>query len=276
VPGEAALDTALPLVHRVRARRQETADTVTLELVPDARAPAAAGPGQFNMLYAFGVGEVPISLSGHADDGAVRHTVRDVGAVTAALAAAPVGAVVGLRGPYGTGWDLQAAAGRDVLVVAGGLGLAPLRPVVHHVLEHRSRFGRLVVLVGSRADDSILYAGELDRWSEAGADVDVIVDHGSAGWRGHVGMVTELFRWYPPTPGTSAFVCGPEVMMRHTAAALVDAAVPAASVQVSLERNMQCAVARCGHCQLGSVLVCRDGPVLSWDRAAPLLARREL
>lgn len=266
-----------PVPYVVRGRRRDTADTVTLDLAPAAGAPIAFAPGQFNMLFAFGVGEVPISVSGRSDDGLL-HTVRAVGAVTSALCDAVEGSAVGVRGPYGRGWDLDAAAGLDVLVVAGGVGLAPLRQAICQVLDERARYGRVVLIVGARSEDLLLYGDELAQWA-ARADIElhVTVDHAGAAWRGHVGVVTELL----PDAGldgvrTAALLCGPEVMMRLTSVALVDAGIPPERIQVSLERNMKCAVAQCGHCQLSSVLLCRDGPVLSWDRAWPLLGVREL
>jgi NAD(P)H-flavin reductase len=272
------LPPTAPVAHRVRARWPETDDTVTLDLVPEDGSLAHPAPGQFNMVYAFGVGDVPISVSGTSPGGGILHTIRAVGAVSRALVEAPTGHVLGLRGPYGAGWRLEQAEERDVVVVAGGVGLAPLRPVVHGLLANRDRFGRVVVLIGARSDDLLLFGDEVARWrGHFDVEVDITVDHGRPGWRGHVGVVTDLYRWHPITPGqTEAFVCGPEVMMRHAAAALVGAGVAPASIQVSLERNMQCAVGLCGHCQLASVLLCRDGPVLTWERAEPLLAAREL
>lgn len=266
-----------PAPYVVRARRRDTVDTVTLDLAPAAGEPIGFAPGQFNMLFAFGVGEVPISVSGRSDDGLL-HTVRAVGAVTSALCDAPEGSAVGVRGPYGRGWDLDSADGLDLLVVAGGVGLAPLRQAIREVLDRRDRHGRVVLVVGARSEDLLLYADELEAW-ERRPDVELLttVDHAGGGWRGRVGVVTDLL----PSIGldasrTAALLCGPEVMMRLTALALVDAGLRPERVQVSLERNMKCAVAQCGHCQLSPVLLCRDGPVLTWDRAHPLLAVREL
>lgn len=265
-----------PVPHTVRTRRRDTADTVTLELVPAAAPIAPAGPGQFNMLYAFGVGEVPISVSGTSGDG-VLHTIRAVGAVSSALCGAPEGAWIGVRGPYGNGWQLGDLAGHDVVVVGGGIGLAPLRLAVLELARHRAGYGRVTVLVGARSDDLLLYGDELDGWRHAGLDVRVIVDHAGPHWRGPVGVVTdELARIDLDGASTTALLCGPEVMIRHTAVALTSAGVPAGSVQVSLERNMKCGIGHCGHCQVSSLLLCRDGPVVTWDLAAPLLGVSEL
>lgn len=275
-----ATDAPAPMVprrFRVASNVPETADTVTLALEPVDGAPFDTTPGRFHMLYAFGVGEVPISVSGHRD-GRVLHTVRDVGAVSRALCGLAEGAMVGVRGPYGTGWDLDAAAGRDVVIVAGGIGLAPLRPAVETVTADRSRFGRVALLIGARTPDLLLFPDDVRDWrSRFDLQVEVTVDAAGPAWRGDVGLVTELIDRVPFTPGTTtALVCGPEVMMRHTAAALVDRGVPAAHVQLSMERNMKCGVGHCGHCQFGPAFVCTDGPVFPFERLAPLLATREL
>lgn len=269
----------VPSRYRVRQRRRELADTVTLALEPlDGPAPRYR-PGQFNMLYAFGVGEVPVSVSGDPETGGpLLHTVRAAGAVTRALCAARPGDVLGLRGPFGTAWDLESAAGRDVVVIAGGIGLAPLRPAVYRLLAERERYGKVVVLVGARSPDTLLYARELRAWrGRFDIEVEVTVDRAERDWRGHVGVVTELLAGVPLDPArTVGLVCGPEVMMRLAARALVDRGVPTSAVRVSLERNMKCAVGHCGHCQLGTVLVCRDGAVFDYQRVASLLALREV
>jgi anaerobic sulfite reductase subunit B len=269
--------TMVPLPYRVTARRQETADTATLTLEPVGAPMTPPAPGQFSMVYAFGVGEVPISVSGSTGTGQIVHTLRAVGAVTRALHNAPVGAVLGLRGPFGTTWGLPAPAGADLVIVGGGIGLAPLRPVVRHALDRRERYRRVVVLVGARTPADLLYADSYDAWRAGGADVRVTVDRDDPGWTGHVGVVTTLMADLGVDPfDTVAFVCGPEVMMRFAARRLMSLGVPAARVRVSLERNMRCGVALCGHCQLGGLLVCRDGPVVGYDAAEPLMMVKEL
>jgi NAD(P)H-flavin reductase len=259
---------------------RETRDTFTLRLEPVLDAPPFdAAPGQFNMLYAFGVGEVPISISG--PPGPTRqllHTLRAVGPVTQALQRLTRGDVLGLRGPYGTPWPVTLAEGQDVVMVAGGIGLAPLRPVLYHVLAHRERYGRLVVLFGARTPDDILFAKELEDWrGRFDVEVAVTVDRAYEGWRGHVGVVTSLIARAPFHPeDTTAFVCGPEVMMTFAARDLEHRGVPAARIWVSMERNMKCGVGLCGHCQLGPEFVCKDGPVFRFDHALPLIHVREL
>ena len=273
---------AVPSFYRVASRREDTGDTVTVELTePDGRVPAFT-PGQFAMLTALGVGEVPISVSGLGDSGDGRarrqeHTLRAVGAVTRALCAVRPGGLIGVRGPFGTGWDVASAAGRDIVIVAGGIGLAPLRPVVLSALADRSRYGRIVLLAGTRTPGDLLYGDELEQWRRDGVEVAVTVDQADSGWGGEVGLVTALIKPAGLVPGNSvAFVCGPDIMMRVTADALAALGIPAGRIRVSLERNMRCGAAWCGHCQLGPLLVCRDGPVVSYDQAAALMRVREL
>jgi NAD(P)H-flavin reductase len=229
------------------------------------------------MVYAFGVGEVPISVSGATGrPEPVILTVRAVGAVTEAICGRRLGTVLGLRGPFGTSWPVEAAAGGDVVVVAGGIGLAPLRPVVLHALERRGEYGEIVVLYGARTPTDLLYRGQLDSWREA-ATVAVTVDAAAAGWHGNVGVVPKLIprAVFDPARAT-AFVVGPEIMMRFTVEARLGRGLPPERIFVSLERNMRCGLGHCGHCQLGPTLVCRDGPVYSHAVARPWLEVREL
>jgi anaerobic sulfite reductase subunit B len=267
----------LPARYRVADRHEETHDTVTLDLRPVDRPIPAYQPGQFTMLYAPGIGEVPVSISGTGPGAGLVQTVRAVGAVTRALCATGPGRLIGVRGPYGTGWDVAGAAGDDLLIVAGGIGLAPLRGALLAALGHRDRHRRIAVLIGARSPAELVFERQLGDWRRAGAEVDVTVDRPVPGWTGHVGVVTQLLGRAGIDPGrTTALVCGPEVMMRLTARALLALGVPARRIRVSLERNMRCGVAECGHCQLGPLLLCRDGPVVSYEVAAPLLAIREL
>jgi anaerobic sulfite reductase subunit B len=268
---------ALPARYRVTDRRDETHDTVTLGLRPVDRPIPEYLPGQFTMLYAPGIGEVPVSISGAAPGPGLVQTVRAVGAVTRALCAVGPGQVIGVRGPYGTHWDVAGAEDGDLLVVAGGIGLAPLRGALLAALGRRGRYRRIVVLIGARSPGEIVYGHEMNGWRDAGAEVHVAVDRATVGWSGHVGVVTQLLGRADIDPARStALVCGPEVMMRLTARELLALGVPAGRIRVSLERNMRCGVAECGHCQLGPLLLCRDGPVVGYEVAAPLLAIREL
>lgn len=269
----------IPERFRVAERTQETADTWTLELEPvDRQDGLPFRPGQFTMLYAFGAGEVPISISGDpAASARLVHTVRSVGLTSAAICGTGPGGMLGVRGPFGSGWPVQEAAGQDAVIVAGGIGLAPLRPVVYEVLAARARFGRALLLYGGREPEHLLYAAELGQWRERGLDVEVTVDIAPAGWHGRVGVVPALVERARFDPeATVAFVCGPEVMIRLAAEALIERGVAADRVHVSMERNMKCAVGQCGHCQLGPEFVCRDGPVFAFARVRSAFSLREV
>ncbi len=268
-----------PLPYRVRAVATETADTTTLTIEPrSTRSVPAPAPGQFVMLYAFGVGESPIGVSAHRADGTLVHTVRNVGKVTSALARLTPGDTVGVRGPYGRGWPLQEARGQDLVIVAGGLGLPPLRPVLYEVFENRDRYGRVEVIYGARTPKDLIYYEELQSWRRrSDLRIQVTVDAAGRDWYGDVGVVTTRL---PDVrfdgSRTSAFICGPEIMMRLTAQAVVARGVRPEATWVSMERNMKCAVALCGHCQFGPTFVCRDGPVLSYRALEPFLAVKEV
>jgi NAD(P)H-flavin reductase len=271
--------TMLPRPFRVTRTSRDTQDTRTLDLEALDGAPLRFAAGQFTMLHAFGVGEVPISISG--DPGrpeTLRHTIRAVGSVSRALAHAKPGTVMGVRGPFGTGWQVSEGLGGDVVFVAGGIGLAPLRPAVLEVCRARSDYGRVALLYGARTPEDILFGEELRTWaSEHGIQVEVTVDNGPHAWRGSVGLVTQLIdRAEFDATRTLALVCGPEVMMRHSAVALRDRGVPRPRVRLSMERNMKCGVGLCGHCQLREYFLCLDGPVLSFEVLEPLMARAEL
>ena len=259
------------------AVRRESADVVTLDLTPPE--PFEFLPGQFNMLYLPGIGEVPISISGDPRaNSEVLHTILDVGPVTKALCALRPGQRVGVRGPYGTSWPVGAAEGGDLLIVAGGIGLPPLRPALYQALSRRDLFGRMALLYGARTPADLLYTDELRSWrGRFDLDVQVTVDAADEGWRGNVGVVPGLVSRAQFDPArTTAFVVGPEIMIRFTVRALLTAGVPDDRVFMSMERNMQCAVALCGHCQLGPYLVCRDGPVFTHRALARWLGIREV
>jgi NAD(P)H-flavin reductase len=267
----------VPRPFRVRSVRQDTLDTFTLALDPVDGTPLRFAPGQFTMLGAFGAGEAPISVSGDpAADGPLEQTIRDVGGVTHAVVTAPVGGVLSVRGPYGVGWNIRDGLGRDIIIVAGGIGLAPLRSAVLDVLAHRAGYGRVVLLYGARTPSERLYPGELDEWRARGIEVAVTVDRGEPGWTGPVGLVTSLIPGAAIDPARAlAFVCGPEVMMRFVAAALIDVGLAAGQVRISMERNMECGIGLCGHCQLREFFICTDGPVFGYDTIAGPMALRE-
>jgi NAD(P)H-flavin reductase len=267
----------LPVPYRVVDRTAETHDSATLRLEPLGAGLPHPNAGQFCMLYARGVGEIAISIS-DTSNGTLVHTIRDVGAVSGALSGARPGAVLGVRGPFGTDWGLDSAVGHDVVIVAGGVGLAPLRPVVLGALQRRAAYRRVTVVAGARAPDEFLYRDQLLGWAaRPDLNLELTVDQPAAGWDGPVGFVTEPLARLEVDPATTiAFVCGPEPMMRFSANVLTEKGVPPDRIRVSLERNMQCGIAVCGHCQLGPLLVCRDGPVVDYVTAEPLLAVREL
>lgn len=262
-------DVMQPEPFRVLKRQRELADTFTLELAPANGMEASAFlPGQFNMLYHFGVGEVPISISGDpANPGKLVHTIREVGSVSAALGGLGRGDVIGVRGPFGSPWPVTAAEGYDVVIVAGGIGLAPLRPAINHILANRDKYGRFIILYGARMPGGILYLDELRKWrGRLDTYVDVTVDHAPRDWVGNVGPVTRLIPRANFDPlHAVAMVCGPEIMMRFTISALNELGVGDDSIYVSMERNMKCAVGHCGHCQFGSRFVCKDGPVFPFS-----------
>jgi NAD(P)H-flavin reductase len=264
----------VPRSFRVERRLRETSDTWTLALAPVQGAQLDVAPGQFTMLYAFGVGEVPISVSATP----LVQTIRAVGPVTRALCAAGPGTVIGVRGPFGTSWPVEEAKGRDLLIVAGGVGLPPVRPALHYVLEHRAEYGRVILLYGARTPADIVFRKEIEHWrSRMDLEVDVTVDAASGDWRGKVGVVTTLIpRAALDADETVAFVVGPEIMMRFTARALVDEGLPADRIWISMERSMKCGVALCGHCQFGPSLICRDGAIYPYPAIEPYLGVREI
>ena len=262
---------------RVLERRRETADVTTLTLAREDGGTDVL-PGQFAMLYAFGAGEVPISYSGDPRRPERVHTLRAVGAVTRALGEAPVGTELGVRGPFGRGWPLDEAEGRHVVVLGGGIGLAPLRPVLYALAAGAPRAARVTVLHGARTPQNLLFEASLAAWREqAGFAVQTIVDRASTDWTGRVGVLPALLdRLEGPLEDALVFMCGPEVMLRYGVRSLIRRGVPPTAIHVSLERNMQCAVGSCGHCQLGGVFVCRDGPVFPWPEVASRLAVKEI
>ena len=264
---EVAAEPMLPRPFVVAASKRETADTVTLDLAAVDGEGLAYTPGQFTMLYVFGVGEVPISIAGGAsEDNVLTHTVRAVGAVTDAICSLEPGTQVGIRGPYGIGWPVDTAEGGDVVIVAGGIGLAPLRPVVLRALNNRDRYGAVSLLYGTRTPDDLLFPDELREWrGRFDIEVEVTVDRGTEGWYGDVGLVTNMLTRIEYNPDdVTAMVCGPEIMMKVVAREMGRAGTDPRRIFVSMERNMKCAIGFCGHCQYGPDFICRDGPVFTF------------
>ena len=270
----------VPRIGRVKKRVRDLSDVWTLTVEMEDGAPFAFAPGQFNMLTAFGVGEAAISISGDCDrpgDGLI-HTIRAVGAVSSALTRLGPGDAIGVRGPYGVGWPVAEAKGKDVVIIAGGLGLAPLRPLIYAVLANRRDYGKVALLFGARTPADILFRHELEEWRRRlDVEIQATVDAAGSDWYGNVGVVTTLIPHATFDPEhTIAYVCGPEIMMRFGAAALRDAGVKDDQMYLSMERNMKCGIGLCGHCQIGTVFVCRDGPVFRNDRLRPLMSVKEL
>ncbi len=267
---------------RIQKVVTETPGVATYDLAFDDAAFGAEysfRPGQFNMLYLPGVGEVAISISGDpADRSKVPHTIREAGNVTRALAGLRAGMSIGLRGPFGSSWPMERCVGKDVIVVAGGIGLAPLRSAILELLTGRNQFGTLSLLYGARMPRDLLYSDEYDDWRSRGFDVQTTVDRSPIGYNGHVGVVTQLLDRLPlPRPeDTLLLTCGPEVMMWYTVQTALRRGLRSDCLFVSLERNMNCAVGLCGHCQLGPEFLCKDGPVFPYDRVASILKVNDL
>lgn len=273
-------DPMIPIPYRVERVRRELSDTFTLHLAPADGSPGNGFlPGQFNMLYAFGVGEAAISISGDSKSGLpLIHTVRSVGPVTRAINSLRRGAILGVRGPFGSAWPVTASEGADVILISGGVGLAPLRPAIYQLLANRERYGDIYIYYGARTPEDILFLDELQKWrSRFDLMVDVTVDRASGSWGGKVGVVTHLLTRANFDPFESiALICGPEVMMRYTIKTLNGLGISNDHIYVSMERNMKCAVGFCGHCQFGPYFVCKDGPVFRFDHIEDLFEIREL
>lgn len=270
----------VPKVFRVQRLHLELRDTVTLELRADSSYDLPAyRAGQFSMLYAFGVGEIPVSVSGNPSMQEVLvHTIRAVGHVSTALIRLKRGDPVGVRGPYGAAWPLEESRGKDVMIVAGGIGIAPLRSVIYAIASEREAYGKVTVLFGARTPRDLLYSREFDRWRRKfGIDLQCAVDSAETDWAGHVGFVAGLVVRVTMDPErTVAMICGPEIMMKKTAMELEGRGISTGNIYISMERNMKCALGFCGHCQFGPAFICKDGPVFRYSRLEPFLHIREV
>lgn len=270
----------MPALYQIRRFRKETEDTFTVEVESRGNGDKFAfAPGQFNMVYVFGVGEIPISISGDPTNSKILvHTTRAVGTVTKAMYKLRRGDMLGLRGPFGTPWPLVEASGQDIVIVAGGIGLAPLRSALYYIIANREQYGKVVLLYGTRTPADILFREELERWrARFDFEVHVTVDRATSGWKGNVGIVTSLIAKAPFDPRNAvALICGPEVMMRFTAMELHKRGVDNEAIYLSTERNMKCGIGLCGHCQFGPLFVCKDGPVFKYSQVKDLLLKREI
>ena len=274
-------DPYLPRPARVVERRQESPTIFTLRLElqdPSEREAYVFHPGQFNMVYLPGAGEVPISIvSDPQDPHLLDHTIRAVGRVTHGLAQVRAGEQIGLRGPYGWGWPLQESQGRDIVVLTGGLGCAPVVGAIRYVLRRRRQFGRLVIMQGVKHADDLIWRGSYQAWAaQPHTQVLLAADQAPEGeWPWYTGRVLDLIDQAEFDPHhCTVMMCGPEPMMWAGVDALLNRGVAAEDLWLSMERNMQCALGHCGHCQYGADFVCRHGPVFCYHDIRDRLGRR--
>jgi NAD(P)H-flavin reductase len=263
-----------PQPARIAERRIEAEGilTFTMRFVdPEVRRAYRFAPGQFNMLYAYGVGEVPISIvSDPSNPAKLEHTIRVAGRVTGVMGRWKVGDTVGVRGPYGKGWPMEEARGRDVVIVTGGIGCAPVVGVINYIFRRREEYGHLHILHGVKTPNDLLYRERFDKWrSHPRTNVYLTADQPDKSWRYSVGVVTNLFDELTVDPSAIVMMCGPEVMMRYAISVLRDKGIGEESIYLSMERHMQCAVGLCGHCQFAPHFVCKDGPVFSYAAVRP-------
>jgi len=271
--------TFVPELYRVAAANRELPDLATIDIVPVSGDRPAFEAGQFNMLYVFGVGEIAISMSGDpTQDGAFVHTVRNVGLVSGAVTKLAPGDTIGVRGPFGKGWPVKEAEGSDIVILTSGLGLAPVRPAIYQILANRERYGRIAILVGYHSPSDIFFRSDLELWRQRlDVNIEVTVSHAGSGWRGNAGAVHALIPRVSFDPKeTVAMLCASEVKMRYMAAALCDMGVSASKIFFTMERNMKCAAGLCGRCQFGPDFICKDGPVMTYERIEKILAIREV
>lgn len=269
----------LPRLFEITDLQWETGagDVFTWHLSPCDGMPMSYQPGQFNMVYGHGLGEVPISISSDCEQGSLIHTLRAVGSVTQGLQKLRIGDRVGLRGPFGSAWPVQAVKSKDVILIAGGIGLAPLRPLIYWIRNHRTDYGRVHLLYGARSPLELLYRDELDRWAREGEiEIAVTVDKAVGQWQGHIGVVTQLLADMVIQPErTVAMMCGPEVMMHFCQLGLAKLGLADSDLWVTMERNMKCAIGHCGHCEWGPSFMCKDGPVYRFDQVRDWFRVRE-
>lgn len=275
------VDPMLPIQYRIKSKTLENQDTFTFELLPlDPEGNFRFLPGQFNMLYLFGMGEVAISISGDSEKALpIVHTIRAVGTVTKAMQNLQAGDVIGVRGPFGSSWPIETAKGKDVLVIVGGIGLAPLRPVLYYLMAHREDYGQVSLLYGARTPEDQIFMSEYSEWSKKLAVYTTVdrVDKTKNNWQGQVGVVTNLISKAKFDANNSiAMICGPEIMMRFVGLKLKDLGMNLENIFISMERNMKCAIGFCGHCQLAGTFICKNGPVYTYQEMQKYLELREV
>ncbi len=274
------VDPMLPRPAVIQAIKPEAAGVWSFSMAfanPADRDAYRFQPGQFNMLYLPGFGEVAISVSSDPGEPQVLgHTIRYAGNVTRGIGRLKVGDLVGIRGPFGSHWPLESGAGKNLIIVAGGIGLAPLRPVILSILSHRDAYGRVLLLYGGRTPADLLYTREFGRWREGGLEVNITVDVGDENWRGKVGVVPQLFYFVRMEhKNTLILTCGPEIMMRFVIYEALARRIPKDAIYISMERNMKCAVGFCGHCQFGPTFICKQGPVLNFAAVEPFFGKED-
>jgi NAD(P)H-flavin reductase len=267
-----------PEVYQVKSIFHDTPDVFTLTL---SKREMEGGmefiPGQFNMLYQFGYGEVAISISGDPErKNELVHTIRAVGGVTCSLQKLNPGEEIGVRGPFGSYWPISKSHS-NVLVVAGGIGIAALRSTLYRLAKQVDQYQKITLLYGARMPQDVLYQSDIEKWKQKGLDIEITVDHADIHWKGHVGVVTKLIKRHVTNPNnTQVLICGPEIMMKFAIYELLQASVREDNIYLSMERNMQCALGFCGHCQYGPYFVCKDGPVFSYLQLKTWLQIKEL
>lgn len=280
-PPPAPVRTWVPDLATIHEIRAETPGVATYALTftdPRVAARYTFKPGQFNMLYLPGIGEAAISISSDAEEpNTLLHTVREAGSVTRPLARKQTSEQIGLRGPFGSAWPMETMRGQDVVIACGGIGLAPLRPAIYYLIRHRNDYGRVYLLYGARTPRDLLYAGEFVAWRKAGIEVETTVDVADAEWKGNIGVVPVLFyRLRLQAKQTHVLACGPEIMMRFVVFEALARRIAASRIHLTLERNMNCAVGLCGHCQLGPMFICKNGPVFTYEQLEPYMHVEDL
>lgn len=267
-------DPCLPNAATIVRRTQESPSIFTFDTAfVDSAVEFRFQPGQFNMVYLYGVGEVPISISSDpANTAYISHTIRKVGRVTNALDCLHEGDIIGIRGPYGKGWPLDEAKGKDVLIITGGLGCAPTVAVIKYILARRKQYGHLKILQGVKHSEDFIYRQAYQKWQQApNTEVHIAADKANAQWSWAVGYVTDLIDSLTLRPEqTIVMMCGPEMMMHTAVNVLSTKGIEENQIYLSMERNMECGIGLCGHCQYGGLFLCKDGPVFSYPQVKPL------
>jgi NAD(P)H-flavin reductase len=275
------IDPMVPQFVRISKMVWETEQVFTVYLTPNEEMGGRFSfqPGQFNMLYAFGIGEAAISISSSPyKTRTIIHTIHNVGTVTSALSKYKKGSYLGIRGPFGKGWPLEELKEKDICILAGGIGLAPLRSVIYSLIKNRKEYGKITILYGARTPQDMLYRVELEQWSKLDdVLVEVTVDRGDQSWKGNIGFAANLLSYVQfDNKNTVTMVCGPEMMMKYSIEELVEKGIPEENIYLSLERNMKCAVGFCGHCQFGPKFICKDGPVFNYPEIKYLFEKKEI